>query len=81
MIPASYLYKQAYRQHWGDDFVRLARNAANRHPDGDQPPPQRSLLRAIRSTMVRALVRTRQTKGAARPVETVSETRCPALPA
>ncbi|MGV3491738.1 MAG: hypothetical protein ACO1OG_10495 [Devosia sp.] len=22
MIPASYLYKDAYRQHWGDDFAR-----------------------------------------------------------
>lgn len=80
MIPASYLYKQAYRRHWGEDFVRPSRDAA-RHPDGDQPPPPRSLLRAIRSTMVRALARTRQTKGAARAVGTVSETRCPALPA
>lgn len=76
MIPASYLYKQAYRQHWGDDFVRPARDAANRHPDGDQPPPRRSLLRAIRSTMVRALARPRQTKRAARAVGTVSETGC-----
>ena len=22
MIPASYLYKDAYKQHWGDDFAR-----------------------------------------------------------
>jgi hypothetical protein len=22
MIPASYLYKQAYDQHWGEDFAR-----------------------------------------------------------
>jgi hypothetical protein len=22
MIPASYLYKDAYRQHWGEDFAR-----------------------------------------------------------
>lgn len=80
MIPASYLYEQAYRQHWGEDFVRTAKDAAARLPDGDQPPPRRSLLRAIRSTMVR-LARPRQTKRAARAVGTVSETRCPALPA
>jgi hypothetical protein len=24
MIPASYLYKDAYRQHWGRDFPRIA---------------------------------------------------------
>ena len=22
MIPASYLYKEAYKQHWGEDFAR-----------------------------------------------------------
>lgn len=81
MIPASYLYKQAYRQHWGDDLVRPAKDAAARHPDGDRPPPQRSLLRALRSTMVRAFARTRQTKRAAHTVGTVSGTRCPTLPA
>ena len=24
MIPASYLYKDAYRQHWGEDFARVS---------------------------------------------------------
>lgn len=27
MIPASYLYKQAYKQHWGEDFARRSGEA------------------------------------------------------
>ena len=27
MIPASYLYEQAYKQHWGEDFARRAGEA------------------------------------------------------
>lgn len=33
MIPASYLYKHAYRQHWGEDFARSSGQA----PWGAQP--------------------------------------------
>lgn len=27
MIPASYLYKEAYKQHWGEDFARRSGEA------------------------------------------------------
>jgi hypothetical protein len=41
MIPASYLYKDAYRQHWGDDFARNAGEEPwEAHLDaGHWPPP------------------------------------------
>jgi len=34
MIPASYLYKDAYKQHWGEDFARRSGEAPwEAHPD------------------------------------------------
>lgn len=33
MIPASYLYKDAYRQHWGRNYGRF---------DGEGPVPQKA---------------------------------------
>ena len=78
MIPASYLYKDAYKQHWGDDFVRLAGEDA-RQP---QPTDKRSRLRAIGSFVVRAFPRTTHVQGEVRATEaTASEPHCSALPA
>ena len=78
MIPASYLYKDAYKQHWGEDFVRVAGE------DARQPQPARksALLRAIRSVVVRAFPRTTHVQGEVRATEaTASEPHCSALPA
>jgi hypothetical protein len=34
MIPASYLYKEAYKQHWGEDFARRTGEAPwEAHPE------------------------------------------------
>ncbi len=47
MIPASYLYKEAFKQHWGEDFARRSGEAPwEAHVDAglwEQP----SLWRAI----------------------------------
>jgi hypothetical protein len=78
MIPASYLYKDAYKQHWGEDFVRLAGEDA-RQPE---PSTKRSLQQAIRSIVVRAFTRATHGQGTAKATEaTASEPHCSALPA
>jgi hypothetical protein len=74
MIPASYLYKDAYKQHWGEDFARRSGEAPwEAHPDAglwEKP----SLWRNIAGLAGRLF-------GASRPV-TADETeasgrRCP----
>ena len=78
MIPASYLYKDAFKQHWGEDFVRLAGEDA-RQPE---PSNKRSLLRAIRTAVVRVFTRPTHAQGTAKATEaTASEPHCSALPA
>jgi hypothetical protein len=78
MIPASYLYKDAYKQHWGEDFVRLAGEDA-RQPE---PSTKRSLLQAIGSVMVRAFTRATPGQNAVQATEaTASEPHCSAMPA
>ncbi len=48
MIPASYLYKDAYRQHWGRDFARIAgEDPAQPHSEPTWPSP--SALQAARN--------------------------------
>lgn len=63
MIPASYLYKDAYRQHWGEDFVRAA---------GEELEPQAEAGKRARPRILAALavLRSRHapvTRGAPRP--------------
>ena len=78
MIPASYLYKDAYKQHWGEDFIRLAGEDA-RQPE---PSTKRSLLQAIRTTVVRVFTRATHGQSAVKASEaTASEPHCSALPA
>ena len=78
MIPASYLYKDAYKQHWGEDFVRLAGEDA-RQP---QTSTKGSLLQAIGSVVARAFGRTTHGQDAVKATEaTASETDCSAVPA
>ena len=78
MIPASYLYKDAYKQHWGEDFVRVAGEDA-RQPE---PSNKRSLLQAIRSVVVRDFTRATHGQSATKATEaTASEPHCSALPA
>jgi hypothetical protein len=77
MIPASYLYKDAYKQHWGEDFVRIAGEDARQ----TQPSTKRSLLQAIRSVVARAFTRTTHGHAAKATEATASEPHCSAMPA
>lgn len=46
MIPASYLYKDAYRQHWGEDFARNSGEEPwEAHVDAGQWPPPKLFSR------------------------------------
>jgi hypothetical protein len=78
MIPASYLFKDAYKQHWGEDFVRLAGEDA-RQP---KTSTRRSLLQAIRTVVVRAFTRATHGQNATQATEaTASELHSSGLPA
>lgn len=49
MIPASYLYRDAYRRHWGEDFVGLDEKPLD-HDDAGQPARAR-ILAALASVL------------------------------
>lgn len=77
MIPASYLYKDAYKQHWGEDFGRRSGEAPwQAHPDAglwEKP----SLWRSIAGLAMRLFA---SSNGPAAN-ETEATDRRPALPA
>jgi len=51
MIPASYLYREAYKQHWGEDFARRSGEAPwQAQPDAglwEKPALWRALARIV----------------------------------
>jgi len=77
MIPASYLYKDAFEQHWGRDFARVSGEAAwEPHVDAGQwqQPPLFRAIRAVLSVMFAPTHRER-----VRPCP--GEGDCPPMPA
>lgn len=76
MIPASYLYKDAYKQHWGEDFARRTGEAQweaplEAHMEAGQwsrPSP----FRGLRALLARLVGHARQSANAS-----ASERDCP----
>jgi len=75
MIPASYLYKDAYKQHWGEDFARRTGEAPwEAHLEAGQwsrPSP----FRGLGVLLARRAGQARQSRQTANP--SASERDCP----
>ena len=81
MIPASYLYKDAFDQHWGRDFARVSGEAPwEEHLDaGHWERP--SLFRAVRDLVTLAFAPTRRDPAAAEARRCPEGMDCPPIAA
>jgi hypothetical protein len=81
MIPASYLYKDAFEQHWGKDFARVSGEAPwEDHPDAGQWE-RPSLFRAVRDLVALTFAPVRRDSAAARGRLCPEGVDCPPMPA